>query len=58
MTTKSEIKQLCIDGLETDGGHHKQWYLEQILIKIGYDLEKVRKEEQEKGYGWYYGIAP
>lgn len=60
---ESEIKELCIDGLLTDGGHHKQWYLEQILIKLGYDLKEIRKElntPDENGdyYDWEDGIAP
>ena len=29
-----EIKHLCIEWLSTDGGHHKQYYLEQIIKKI------------------------
>ena len=34
MKKKEKIKKLCIDGLQTDGGHHKQWYLEKILKKV------------------------
>ena len=28
---KEKIIELCCDGLFTDGGHHKQWYLAEIL---------------------------
>ena len=43
-----EIKNLCVDGLCTDGGHHKQWFLEEILKKLGLDLKKVSRELIEK----------
>ena len=28
---ESAVERLAIKGLHTDGAHHKQWYLEQIL---------------------------
>ena len=52
---KKTIKELAISGLLTDGEHHKQWYLEQILTALGYNLDDLRKE---KGYDWDIGIAP
>ena len=52
------IKDLLIDGLITDGAHHKQWYLEQLLIKLGFDLDKVREEIQKEGYDFEEGIPP
>ena len=55
---KEEIKELCIDGLLTDGGHHKQWYLEQILIKLDIDLDELRKELNKDDYDWDEGIPP
>jgi len=57
-TTRQKIKDLCIEGLEADGGHHKQWYLERILEELGHDLEELRKKEQELGYDWEPGTAP
>lgn len=39
-----EIKDLCISGLRTDGAHHKQWFLEEILKKLGFNLKKISKE--------------
>lgn len=41
---RERIKDLCISGLMTDGGHHKQWHLEQILEVCGYDLKKIARE--------------
>lgn len=41
---KEELKELCISGLKTDGAHHKQWYLEEILKKLGFELKKVSRE--------------
>lgn len=51
-------KELAIKGLLTDGAHHKQWYLEEILKAIGYDLKDIEKELEEDDYGWEKGIAP
>lgn len=53
----------AVEGLMTDGGHHKQWYLEEILKAFGVDLDVLRKvmlEEDEDGdsYDWEEGIAP
>ena len=43
------VRHLVIRGLETDGGHHKQWYLEQIAHELSVDLDLLDYEE---------GIAP
>lgn len=48
----TSIKDLIVDGLLTDGGHHKQWYLEKILEKLGFNVEQLRAE-----HGWDGGIA-
>ncbi len=53
-----KIKELAIDGLLTDGGHHKQWYLEKIIVELGFDLEKIREKLNEEDYDWEKGIAP
>jgi len=29
---------LLQEAVQTDGGHHKQWYLEQIAARLGVDL--------------------
>ena len=51
------IKDLALDALLTDGGHHKQWYIEEILKEIGYDLDELRDELGED-YSWDEGIPP
>ncbi len=47
----TQIHNLCLEGLETDGAHHKQWYLEQILkiISPGINIDELDCEK---------GIAP
>ena len=50
--------QLAINGLFTDGGHHKQWVLERILVSLGVDLNELKHDVQEDGYDWDSGIAP
>lgn len=53
---KLSMVELIIDGLQTDGGHHKQWYLEQILIEL---VGKKKIKEMKEYYGdWEEGIAP
>jgi len=58
MTTKETVKDLIINALETDGAHHKQWYLERILEALGFDLKTVKEEENKNDYDWEEGIAP
>jgi hypothetical protein len=58
-----KIIALATDGLLTDGGHHKQWYLEQILLMAGVDLNKLRKDlntpdKNGDWYDWDDGMAP
>ena len=55
---KEEIKDLCVEGLLTDGGNHKQWFLEEILKKLGYDLKEVSIELAKDDYLWEKGIPP
>jgi len=47
------VEDLAIEALLTDGGHHKQWFLERILEEIGWDREELYKK-----YGFEKGIAP
>lgn len=50
---------LCVGALYTDGAHHKQWYLEQILKVLGFDLDVIRAEQVAADYGeWEEGIVP
>lgn len=58
MIDKNEIYELCVEGLLTDGNHHKQWYLEEILKKSGYDLKILKERLNDKGYSWEAGIPP
>ncbi len=55
---KADIVELATDGLLTDGEHHKQWYLEQILERLGINLEAHRKALGDEGYDWEDGIVP
>jgi hypothetical protein len=55
---RAKVEELCTDGLLTDGGHHKQWYLEQILETIGVDLTDLRTQLVDKGYAWEPGVEP
>lgn len=46
---RREIKDLCIRGLGTDGGHHKQWFLEEILKVIGVNMEVLKNYDYNLG---------
>ena len=56
--------QLAFDGLMTDGGHHKQWYLEQIIQTLANEkYESLCKaaccgKDGPETYDWEEGIAP
>ena len=58
MSEPCDIKNLCMDGLVNDEGHHKQWYLEQILEALGFDLAEIRAELLREGYEVEVGIIP
>lgn len=51
---------LLIEGTFTDGGHHKQWYLDQAVRMLAKnDYDKLRADVKKKyGYTWDKGIAP
>ena len=56
---QENIKEFIIEGLLTDGGHHKQWFLEKILSQyLAHNLDQIRKELQDEGFEWEPGIAP
>ena len=52
---REAILDLVVEALLTDGAHHKQWYLERILVALmgeeraGEILEKLRREGCEPG---------
>lgn len=50
----SNAINLAIEGLFCDGGHHKQWYLEEVLRALGVDLAVVLMDEGD----WEDGKAP
>lgn len=54
---KNKAVQLAIHGLLTDGGHHKQWYLERILEALNVNLTQLRIDLVKDGYDWDEGIA-
>jgi hypothetical protein len=43
------VAELAGAALTTDGGHHKQWFLEQIYLALGLDPQRIDHEP---------GIAP
>ena len=47
-----------VSGLLTDGGHHKQWIIEEMLKLLGVDLETLREILQKDNYDWDDGIDP
>lgn len=53
-----DVEEILLEGLFVDGAHHKQWYLEQALIKLEFDLEKeFQKWLEDEEYGeWEPGI--
>jgi len=47
------------EALYTEGGHHKQWYIERIMEALGADLEDMAQVLTRWGRGeWEKGIAP
>jgi hypothetical protein len=46
-----EIAEKTLLGLSTDGGHHKQWYLEQIAADLRIKFDELPIEFEK-------GIAP
>ncbi len=45
-----KAKNLVLEALYTDGGHHKQWYLEEIGKVLGIDIKsEYEKTEWEQG---------
>lgn len=46
---------LALEGLTTDGAHHKQYYLERIVETLGVSIEKFT---EQNGVEWERGIAP
>jgi len=53
MKKQEKAIELLKDALYTDGGHHKQYYIEQALITLTSE-EYVKKEKEE--CEWEEGI--
>lgn len=47
------IEEIALEAIQVDGGHHKQWYLEQILEVCGWDMDELQKRHPHEE-----GIAP
>ena len=47
-------------GLMSDGGWHKQWYIEETLKRLIGEkgLQAVKRHWEKHDYGWQDGIAP
>lgn len=59
VTNREGLKKFILDGLSTDGSYHKQWYLEQLLVELGFDVNEIKKEyEKKEGCSWDEGTAP
>lgn len=52
--TNNRVIELLKDGLQTDGSHHKQWYLNEVLKLINADIAK----DVEMHWTHDRGIAP
>jgi hypothetical protein len=50
------LVQLVLEGLTTDGAHHKQYYLEEILKALVVRPEELVVLHDE--WHWEQGIAP
>jgi hypothetical protein len=50
----NRVIELLKDGLQTDGSHHKQWYLNEVLKLINADIAK----DVEMHWTHDKGIAP
>ena len=55
MSRDDQIVKWCLDALNTDGEHHKRWYLEKILASIEGEgvMDSMRYRD-----GWEPGVAP
>lgn len=54
----TDVMNVLVEGLITDECHHKQWYIEQALLKLGANLDELRVELERDDYGWEDGIVP
>ena len=53
----NSVEDLVLEALCCDGASHKQWFLEQILLKlIGRD--SIEDLHIEHGFEWEEGVSP
>ncbi len=45
----SYLDDLILEGLMIDGAHHKQWYLEQVLLRLGLSEKDLEDLGHERG---------
>ncbi len=52
------VEDILFDALFVNGNFHKQWFIEQALLKLGFPLEKEYDElcEDEEYGPWEPGI--
>lgn len=51
----NKIVNYLFEALSTDGSHHKQWYLEEILKML---INNKIFETSKKNWEWEEGVAP
>jgi len=49
MIDYAKLIVLIKSALETDGEHHKQWYIEQIALEVGLNPAKLFDGQYEEG---------
>ena len=52
---EKSLSELIVEGLLTDGAHHKQWFLEEILKKLIAEEGLIQLKNHIE---WEEGIAP
>lgn len=55
LVARVSIQALAYNALRTDGAHHKQFYLEEILRLV---TEPLEYETMRAAAGWEAGVAP
>lgn len=52
---EDRLEDIITLALTTDGAHHKQWYLEQVLLRVA---GKSRFDVYKEAFGWEDGVIP
>lgn len=56
MIDRNKIRDLCVEALFTEGSHHKQYFLEEILCELDGDNRAIERFRTADAYE--KGIAP